>query len=71
MGNMTGVVLETGTAYPSRALGSFPTICAVRVANGLSFLSCVYLLSVSCVPNVASVSGLPIFDCPLVSLTFM
>ena len=36
----------------------------VRVAHLLSFLCCVCLRSVSCVPNVASVSGLSILDCP-------
>ena len=53
-------------------LGSPPVFGGVHVAHLLSCLCCVVLLCfgclhpVSCVPNVASFSGLSIFDCPFV-----
>ena len=44
--------------------GSPPVYGEVRVVHLFSFLYCVVCLCpVSCVPNVASVSGLSILDC--------
>jgi hypothetical protein len=49
-------------------LGSPPVFGGVRVVHRFSFLCCVFcfvcLGPVSCIPNVASFSGLSIFDCP-------
>jgi hypothetical protein len=50
MSNTVGVLLETGTAHPSRALGFIPGLSDwVRVANLFSSL-CLFacLCSVSC-----------------------
>ena len=48
-------------------LGSPPVLSGVHVADLFSFLCCVFcfvcLHPVSCVPNVASFSGLSILDC--------
>jgi hypothetical protein len=49
-------------------LGSFPVFGGVRVSHLCGFLCCIFcfvcLRPVSCVTNVASVSGLFIPDCP-------
>ena len=63
MSNMEGVLLEAGTAYLLWVPGFTPVFLVE-----FSFLCCVVhswfvcLHPVFCVPNVASISGLPILD---------
>jgi hypothetical protein len=45
-------------------MGSHSVVGGVRVAHIISFLCCVCLGPDSCVPNVASFSGLSNIDCP-------
>jgi hypothetical protein len=56
------------TAYPTRAHGVFSGFMWGRASHLFSFLFCVIrfvcLSLVSCVSNVASVSGFSILDCP-------
>ena len=63
MSNTVGVLLETGTAHPSRALGFIP-VCPIGFVLLIFLVLCVCLLVfVLClVLNVASVSGLSILD---------
>ena len=65
---VTRRVSNTGTASLRQLLDSPPDFWWVRVAHLFSFLCCVFcfvfLRTVSCAPNVASVSGLSILDCP-------
>ena len=70
MSNIAGVLQEAGTACPLRAPGFIPDfLVVVHVARVFSFLCCVFTLFVfvlclvSCVPNLASFSGLSILDC--------
>jgi hypothetical protein len=73
MSNMTGVIQEKATVYPT---GTSPVfLVGVHVAHLLSFLCCVmscFCFLFSCfffvlclVHNVVSVTGLSILDCHL------
>ena len=70
MSNMLGVLYEAGIAYTSRTHEFIPVVGTVRFAHYIILVFCVgffcfvCLRPVSCVPNVASVSGLSILDCP-------
>ena len=72
MSNISGILLEAGTTYPSRAIGFIPGLWWLHLAHLLSFLCCVVFLCfvclrlrlVSCVPITASVSVLFILDYP-------
>ena len=76
MCNMADILYIAGTAYPLRA-HVFMHVCGMfRVAHLYKFLCHVFyfvcLRPVSCVPNVASISGLSVLDCLLrFSLTFI
>jgi hypothetical protein len=72
MSNMEGVLLEAGTAYLLWVPGFTPVFLVE-----FSFLCCVVhswfvcLHPVFCVPNVASISGLPILDLFVFILCFV
>jgi hypothetical protein len=59
---------EHMSSYPSRAPEFTPIISGICTAHLFSFLCCVFnfvcLRPVSCVPNIASFSGLSILDFP-------
>jgi cytochrome c oxidase subunit IV len=67
------IKLETGTVYPSWTPGF--TLCVwwgPCCSFHFCFLCCIFficLCTVSCVPNVASVFGLSLLDCPFVFLS--
>ena len=69
--NTAGVLLETGAAYPSWVPWfTYVFFGRVNDAHLFRFSCCVFYfvfvyVFVPClVPNVASISGLPILDCP-------
>ena len=73
------VLSEAGAGYPSRSAGLSQVFFWVgwgegEVVHHFSFLCCVVFVSfvclhpVSCVPNIAYVSGLSILDFPFVFL---
>ena len=66
LNKMAGVLQEAGTAYPSRAHGFTPGFDGVHVDHLFCFLCCVFcfdsLRTLSCVPNVTSVTELFILD---------
>ena len=66
LSKMAGVLQEARTAYPSRAHGFTPGFDGVHVAHLFCFLCCVFcfvsLRTLSCVPNVTSVTELFILD---------
>jgi hypothetical protein len=74
MSKTVKVLSEAGAGYPSRSAGLSQVFFWVgwgegEVAHHFSFLCCVVFVSfvclrpVSCMPNIASVSGLSILDC--------
>jgi hypothetical protein len=72
MNNMASVLSEAGTNYPSRVSGFTNGFWWGPCCSLISLVFCVVffcLRSVSCVPYVASVSGLSILDCPLFCLS--
>ena len=69
MSNLTGVLKEAGTAYPSRAsvfTADFfvGTVLLIFLVFSVVLFFCCCLRPVFCVLNVASVSGLFIVDFP-------
>jgi hypothetical protein len=69
MSNTACVVQEAATTYPSRAHGFAVGFSGIRCSVFLFWFVC--LRPVSCVPNIARLSGMSILDFPPFSLMFI